>query len=63
MQYLGFDVNGEECERFLGEAFESHLPSRDEIAVRTPSGEVVASVGDWLVRHGATVRVAPGGES
>lgn len=26
IQYLGFEENGEECELFVGDSFETHLP-------------------------------------
>ena len=47
MIYKGFDVNGEECERALGEAFETHLPP-NQIVYRVDGREVVANVGDTL---------------
>ena len=51
VQYLGFIKNGEEIEIFLGRAFESHLPSKNQIAMRTPHGdEVLVNVGDWIVQ-------------
>lgn len=50
IQYLGFAVNGEACERFLGDAFETHLPSTDQIVFNTPFGEVVCGVGTWIVQ-------------
>lgn len=53
VQFLGFDVNGEECERFLGNSFETHLPNRNEIVVRTVHGEeAVIRVGDWIIPDG-----------
>ena len=48
IQYFGFDVNGRECEVFLGDSFETHLPSRDQIIFRDAGGEVVVNVGDWI---------------
>jgi hypothetical protein len=50
VQYLGFETNGEECELFLGDDFETHLPSQNQIAIRTLEGELTASKGDWLIR-------------
>ena len=50
VQYLGFEQNGEECELFLGDDFESHLPSENKILVRTLEGELTASAGDFLIR-------------
>lgn len=48
MIYLGFDVNGEECELALGDAFETHIPSLNQIVYRIGGREVVAGVGDAL---------------
>lgn len=48
--YEGFNVNGRECEIFLGDAFETHLPSRNRIVVNTPVGEQDAAAGDILVK-------------
>jgi hypothetical protein len=50
IEYLGFDVNGRECEIFLGDAFETHLPSRNRIVLNTPVGEQQAAPGDTLVK-------------
>ena len=50
MQYRGFDVNGEECEVFIGGSFETHLPSKNQMVIRTLEGELTASVGDWIIR-------------
>jgi hypothetical protein len=49
VQYLGFEENGEECERFLGDSFETHLPSEDKIVFCNLEGETTASKGDWLI--------------
>lgn len=48
VQYDG--NNGEEVEGFLGDAFETHLPSTGQIAIRTLEGEITASVGDYVIR-------------
>jgi hypothetical protein len=40
----------EALERWLGPAFESWLPSRRQVAFQTPSGEQIASAGDWIVQ-------------
>ena len=58
IQYLGFDVNGRECEIFLGDAFETHLPSRNRIVVNTPRGEQEAAPGDLLISNPAGCWVA-----
>jgi hypothetical protein len=50
VQYLGFNANGEECELFLGDDFETHVPSEDKIVVRTLEGELTASKGDWIIK-------------
>lgn len=51
VQYLGFEENGEECERFLGDAFESHIPDWDKIVIRLQGGgELVVNKGNWIVR-------------
>lgn len=50
IQYLGFDVNGEECELFLGDAFWTHLPSRNKLEIRTSKGPIIANEGDWIIR-------------
>ena len=54
IQYLGFEVNGEECEVFIGDAFETHVPSEDKIEIRTLEGPLTASRGDWIIQgvHG-----------
>jgi hypothetical protein len=44
--YLGFEVNGKECEEALGGSFETHIPSRNQIVYRVDGREVVANVGD-----------------
>lgn len=50
LQYLGFEANGEECERFVGDTFETHLPSTDQLVIRTLEGEITASKGDYIIR-------------
>jgi hypothetical protein len=50
IQYLGFDVNGEECELFLGDSFWTHLPSQNKLEIRTLEGPITASEGDWIIR-------------
>lgn len=50
LQYLGFDENGEECELFIGDSFESHLPSRNQLVIRTLEGDLTASSGDYIIR-------------
>ena len=50
IQFLGFDVNGEECELFIGDSFESHIPSQNKIEIRTLEGPITASAGDWIIK-------------
>jgi hypothetical protein len=50
VQYLGFDTNGKECELFIGDTFESHIPSQDQIRIRTLEGPITASKGDWIIK-------------
>jgi hypothetical protein len=50
VQYLGFEENGEECELFLGDAFESHLPDWNEIYIYKSGVVVVVNKDDWIVR-------------
>lgn len=47
IQYLGFAVNGRECEVFLGDEFNSHIPTRDLIELMNG---VTCSAGSWIVR-------------
>lgn len=58
--YLGFEDNGRQVELWLGEAFNSHIPSRNEIEYTNCGGQPVAAwAGDTLRRcdeggvHGA----------
>lgn len=50
VQFLGFDQNAEEVEIFLGDSFETHLPSTNQVVVRTLEGELTASSGDWIIK-------------
>lgn len=50
VQYLGYDTNGEECELFIGDSFESHIPTQDKIEIRTLEGPITASKGDWIIK-------------
>ena len=50
IQYNGFDENGKEIEIFLGKSFESHVPSKNKVIIRTLEGEHTASCGDWIIR-------------
>jgi hypothetical protein len=50
VQYLGFGVNGGECELFIGDSFESHIPSQDKIEIRTLEGPITASKGDFIIK-------------
>lgn len=50
IQYNGFLDNGQECEIFIGNAFESHIPSKNQIIIRTLEGEMTASLGDYIIR-------------
>jgi hypothetical protein len=50
IQFLGFEENGEECELFLADSFESHQPSQDKILISTLEGDLTASRGDYLIR-------------
>jgi hypothetical protein len=50
LQYLGFDHNGRDAELFAGEEFETHLPSQNQMVIRSAAGEVVVNVGDCLSR-------------
>lgn len=47
MQYLGFDLNGRECELYVGDEFETHLPSLDQVVLR--DGRVI-NAGNYIVR-------------
>jgi hypothetical protein len=48
VQYLGFDVNGEQVERILGDLFETHIPSVNEVKYRVDGIEHTVRVGDWV---------------
>ena len=37
-------------ERFLGDDFETWIPSKGQLAIRTLEGEHIASAGDWIIR-------------
>src|SRR5664279_1462848 len=53
IEYLGFDINGGACEIFLGDAFETHLPSRNRIVLHSRLGEQEAAPGDVLKKDAA----------
>jgi hypothetical protein len=37
-------------ERWMGDAFESWIPSKRQLAIRTLEGEHIISAGDWIIR-------------
>lgn len=57
VQYLGFDVNGDEVERVLGDLFETHIPSRNEVKYRINGRQYTVQVGDWVDADGAAIEV------
>lgn len=50
LRYRGFYENGEEVELFLGDDFESHVPTKNRVIIRTLEGELEASRGDVIIR-------------
>lgn len=49
-RYHGFYENGLEIEEFLGDSFESHVPSKNRVLIRTLEGLMEASAGDIIIR-------------
>ena len=39
-----------DIELWLGDSFESWLPSQGKLAIRTLEGEITASAGDWIIK-------------
>ena len=50
VRYDGFEENGEEVELFIGNAFDSHIPSRNEVLIFTMEGLMTASQGDVVIK-------------
>lgn len=52
MQYLGFGVNSEAIEVWLGDDFQTHIPSINRIYFMAGDryAEVSAGVGDWILK-------------
>lgn len=48
MQWDG--TNAGELEEFMGDAYETWIPSADQIIVKTLEGELTASLGDYIIR-------------
>lgn len=43
-------TNASEIELWAGEAYETWLPSTEQIEIRTLEGPLTASKGDWIIR-------------
>lgn len=46
--YVG--TPNEFLETWLGEAFESWVPSKQQVIIRTLEGPITASAGDWIIK-------------
>lgn len=43
-------TNADEVERFVGDAYETWIPTLRQVVIRTRHGEKLLNPGDWITR-------------